>query len=156
MRFIVCGDNHGEKESLDKLLENYPEAERFLHCGDVGLSPKEVEGFTVISGNNDYGSNYPDSLVVSVGSLRVFMIHGDQLRFGSRLESLVEKAKAMNCQVAVFGHTHVYQVKKLDGVLCINPGSLNYNRDGTGPSYAVVDVVDGEITVRRRLVSELL
>lgn len=155
MRFIVCGDNHGEAEAMEKLKENYPEVEKFVHCGDIGLPVNEVKGFTVISGNNDVHGNYPDSLVVTIGDLRVFMIHGHQLAYGKRLESLAKKAKALDCQIACFGHTHVYQVENVDGVLCINPGSLNYNRDGSAPCYAVVDVIDGEITVRRRLVSEL-
>lgn len=155
MRFIVCGDNHGKVEPMEKLKKNYPDAKAFLHTGDIGLQPNEAKGFTVIRGNNDMGNDYPESLIVTIGEFRILMLHGHQLAFGNRIKSLVQKAKDMNCQIACFGHTHVYQVEKLDGVLCINPGSLFYNRDGSAPSYAVVDIIDGEITVRRRLLSEL-
>ena len=155
MRFIICGDNHGKIEPLVKLKENYPEAKAFLHCGDICLRPEEVEGFTVVNGNSDIYDDFPENLVITIGDFKIFMTHGDKLKFGNRIESLAKKAKELDCQIACFGHTHVYQVEKMDGVLCINPGSLFYNRDGSAPSYAVVDVIDGEITVRRRLVSEL-
>lgn len=155
MRFIVCGDNHGDKKAMALLKKNYPEAKAFVHTGDVDLPPSEAEGFTVIRGNNDFTDDYPERLVLTVGDLRIFLVHGHQLMFGNRIQSLSEMANERNCQIACFGHTHVYQVEKANGVLCINPGSLYYNRDGSAPSYAVVDVIDGEITVRRRLVSEL-
>lgn len=155
MRFIVCGDNHGKIEPMKKLKKNYPESKAFLHTGDIGVKPDEVKGFTVIKGNNDVGNDYPESLIVTIGEFRILILHGHQLAYGNRINSLAQKAKDMDCQIACFGHTHVYQVEKLKGVLCINPGSLFYNRDGSAPSYAVVDVIDGEITVRRRLLSEL-
>lgn len=155
MRFIVCGDNHGQSDAMEKLKKNYPEAKAFVHTGDIGFGPEEAKGFTVIRGNNDFSNDYPERLVVTIGDLRILVLHGHQLAFGDRIGSLVEEAKTRDCQIACFGHTHVFQVEKSDGILCINPGSLSYNRDGSAPSYAVVDVIDGEITVRRRLVSEL-
>lgn len=155
MRLIVCSDNHGLYGPLQKLLENYPEAEAFLHCGDMQIDPKHVKEFTVVAGNGDSLAHFPESLVVEVGDYRIFLVHGHQFSYFNRTEEIARKAQSLGCQIACFGHTHVFEKQEIEGVLCINPGSLNYNRDGSEPSYAVVDFVDDQIHVRKKQVKDL-
>lgn len=152
--FIVCSDNHGLIAPLEKLEEKYAHIKTKIHCGDIELPHEYMEQFQAVNGNNDYFYRYPESLIVEVGSIKVFVTHGHQY-YGDRLEKLAKVAINNHCQVACFGHTHVFESKMVNGVLCLNPGSLRYNRDGSSPSYAHVKYENGKFEVKRLLVEDL-
>ncbi len=153
IEFIVCSDNHGTIAPLEKLSEAYPNMTK-IHCGDVELPPEYLKDFEVIAGNNDYNGDYPDTLIVEIEGIKVLVIHGHQYYF-DRLDKLSKRAINNHCQVVCFGHTHVFETENVNGVQCINPGSLRYNRDGTQPSYAVVKYDGKEFSVERKNVADL-
>ena|SRR5690554_379794 len=150
MKVVVCSDNHGLIAPLKEILEDYKDADAFLHCGDSELPPNLMAPFHVVTGNNDYDHEYPESLVVEVSGVRFLIIHGHQF-YMNRTQALAKEAKKRNCDVVCYGHTHVYDVKEVDGILCVNPGSLRYNRDQTPPCYAVIERIDGNLIVTRHL-----
>lgn len=152
--FIVCSDNHGLITPLERLEKTYPNIKTKIHCGDIELPHEYVKYFEAVTGNNDYFHHYPEELVVDVGDFKIFVTHGHQF-YGNRLKKLAKRAINHHCQVACFGHTHVFEAKMVEGVLCLNPGSLRYNRDGSKPSYAHVTFNDGKFKVTRRLVEDL-
>lgn len=151
MKIVICSDNHGLIEPLKEVKRAHPDADAYIHCGDNELSYELMAGFDVVTGNNDYFYSYPDHLVVKVGTLSIYVTHGHQFYGRTRVSDLSKKALNHHCQVACYGHTHVYDVTWENDVLCINPGSLRYNRDGTPPSYAVLEVENGKFEVTRHL-----
>lgn len=155
MRIIVCSDNHGNRLVLRKILAKHPDAEAFIHCGDNELSYEEMAPFKAVTGNNDYYYDYPESLLVELDGVRIWVMHSHTLPYNKRLEALAQKAREHNCSIACFGHSHVYRVEKIKGVLCINPGSLAHNRDGAKPCYAIVDIDGDDIQVTRAWVHDL-
>lgn len=155
MQIIVCSDNHGIKEVLPKLKENYPEASAFIHCGDMEMTQEEMEGFAVVTGNNDYLDRFPLQIIVEVQGLRIFVTHGHLLPYGMRTQALAKLAIENNCTMACYGHTHIFNEEMVEGVFCLNPGSLNYNRDGSLPSYAIVEYEDGNFNVTKAYVKDL-
>ena len=54
-----------------------------------------------------------------------------------------------NVQIVVFGHTHQYYEKMIDGRLWLNPGSCGNNRFGKEPTMAVVTVDNGSYHVEK-------
>lgn len=34
---IVCSDNHGKKKVLESILQKYPHADAYIHCGIMNL-----------------------------------------------------------------------------------------------------------------------
>ena len=151
MEIIVCSDNHGLIAPLEKIVKAYPKADAYIHCGDMELEKQYLEKFYAVTGNNDYFTSYPQELFVKVGDLNIYVTHGHQFYGRTRVSDLSKKALNHHCQVACYGHTHVYDVTWENDVLCINPGSLRYNRDGTPPSYAVLEVENGKFEVTRHL-----
>lgn len=145
-QIIVASDTHGAGNLLTKLEKAYPHADLFLHCGDLENSPEYFPAWIFVRGNNDYGGNrlMPDSRVVSYAGIRIYMTHSHRLGYYSRLEKLAALAKENDCQIAVFGHTHVPLIKKVNGVLLVNPGSMRFPRDGNSPCYAVIEVDDND------------
>ncbi|QIK69885.1 YfcE family phosphodiesterase [Erysipelothrix sp. HDW6C] len=155
MEFIVVSDNHGKTAELEAILALYPNAAGFIHCGDSEMNPKDLTSFHVVTGNNDYYYTFPDELVVDFEGVRIYFTHSHKLRFGKTIEDLVARAKAKNCTIACYGHTHRFDDSVVDGIQIINPGSLYYNRDGSQPSYARVVVDAGKITVEKLFARDL-
>lgn len=149
MKLVVVADNHGRIEPIERVLREHRDADHYIHCGDYEIPEEYLKNFAVVFGNNDYNSTYPQSLVFDVANHRVLVMHGHHYVYIGNYNRLVEKAKAEKCDVVFFGHTHIFTDITIDGIRLINPGSLAYNRDGTRPSYALVEIDENDITVKR-------
>lgn len=143
MKVVIVSDSHGKKGILDEIVKCNPDADAFLHCGDIEEDTEAYPMYLFVNGNNDYLFDLPNEIVVSFEKHRIYMTHGHMLSFRKRHEDLVKKAKENNCNIACYGHSHVAVLEKRDGVMIINPGSLWRSRDARGPSYAILDV-DGD------------
>ncbi len=149
MEVIIVSDNHGKSQILKDIVAKHPNADAYIHCGDSEMSPSELLPFISVSGNNDYYYDLPELNVFDVKGNKILCMHSHTLPYGSAVESLVKKAKGKSCNIAVYGHTHRYDMRDIEGVLVINPGSLYYNRDRSNPSYVKLTEVGGEFKVMR-------
>lgn len=150
MKVVICSDNHGLIAPLEDILKLHSDADAFIHCGDNELPPEYMEKFEAVTGNNDYFYHYPESLVIEVKGVRFFITHGHQY-YRNRVEGLSKDALNHHCDVACYGHTHIYNVESVRGILCVNPGSLRYNRDNTAPCYAIIEGEKGNLKVTQHL-----
>ncbi|CAM2879667.1 metallophosphoesterase [Erysipelothrix tonsillarum] len=144
---IVCSDNHGKAKVLKDILQAYPNADAYIHCGDNELDYDAMKPFHAVTGNNDYYYQYPEYLVVELGDTRIFVAHGHLMRYRKIEEDIIALAKEHRCNIACYGHTHVPVVKDVDGILLVNPGSLYYNRDGSPTCFAKITISDDKVTV---------
>lgn len=147
MEIIVVSDSHGKNSRLIEVFELYPNADYYLHCGDIESEPSDFPMYKTVLGNNDYFYDYPDQLIIQVQSHRILMLHGHQVGYMNRMERIVKLAKEHGCDIVCFGHTHVATLERIDGVLVLNPGSVWRSRDGRGPSYAVMKLDGDDIQV---------
>ncbi len=148
MKVVVVSDNHG-KMCLDTILLENQDADAFVHCGDSEFPPVYLEGYAAVCGNNDYFDLYPSELILTFGSHRALVVHGHRFSILNLKKSLAKKAIDHHCDLVFYGHTHRFAQDQINGVTLINPGSLRYNRDNSDPCYAVVEITDEKITVRR-------
>ena len=147
---IVASDTHGRDDLLTELERAYPRADLYLYCGDLESSPSRYPRWTFVRGNNDYyadSAQMPDMRVISIAGHRILMCHSHTFGYyRSRMKAMVEAAKRNRCDILLYGHNHVGDLHKEDGVLVLNPGSLRLPRDGMSPSYArIVIDDDGEV-----------
>ena len=72
---------------------------------------------------------------------RVMMTHGHYYYVTAGLRDLVLEAKANDCDVVMFGHTHVPFLNEEDSSLTVlNPGSISFPRqEGRNPSYILME-----------------
>ena len=84
----------------------------------------------------------PRQLVVEAGGARIGMVHVPGPRAGreGRLA-----ARFPGCDAVVYGHTHVPQVERHEGVWILNPGSPTERRSAPEHSMLVLDVDAGAI-----------
>lgn len=140
MNIIIVSDSHGKNSRLEEMLAMYPNADMYLHCGDIETDEDAYPQFITVCGNNDYSYMYPDHRVVEAKSHRILIIHGNQSLYTRRLKKLASYAQSLGCDIVCYGHSHVADLQTIDGVMLINPGSLWRSRDGRGPSYAIMDI----------------
>lgn len=146
MKVLVVSDTHGMDENLELVMQREMPFDILVHCGDVEgrdeylQAELECPGYFV-AGNCDYDSDLPSEEVFSLGDHRVLVTHGHYYNVSRDLGRLMDAARSRDCDVVLFGHIHVPVEEELDGMLIINPGSLNFPRQQNGrPSYAVLQL----------------
>jgi putative phosphoesterase len=126
--------------------------ERVFHAGDVEdpdhlADLAAIAPVTGVAGNVDghaVRSVVPEEAVVDVAGVRVAVIHGHQVHPDYR--RLL--ARFPDAQVIVHGHTHVPRCDRVGDVLIVNPGAAGLSQKGHPPSVAILEVGDGDPTVR--------
>ena len=106
---------------------------------------REIGPVQAVYGNMDVAAlreSLPKQLVAEAGGARIGMVHvaGPRLGREARLA-----ARFPGCDAVVYGHTHVPQVERHDGVWILNPGSPTDRRTAPAHSMLVLEVDRGEI-----------
>ena len=78
------------------------------------------------------------------------LIHGHQVH--PDYAALVRRFPGAG--VIVHGHTHVPRLRSSAGVLLVNPGAAGRAQKGHPPTVAILEIADGESSVRHVELSE--
>lgn len=152
MKLLVFSDSHRANitDMLALIDEEKPDA--VAHLGDLVSDVEDIHFVYPelpvynVRGNNDWGDDEtPNSMVVSVEHVRLFLTHGHLYGVRRNTQRLAEAARAENCQVALYGHTHRAEVHQEDGVLVANPGSISMPYTAQPPSYLRLTIQDNMI-----------
>ncbi|TDM04476.1 YfcE family phosphodiesterase [Macrococcus carouselicus] len=143
MKWIVVSDNHGMENILTDIRTLHADADLFIHLGDSEFSAENIElrDYIKVMGNCD-GPAFDKKTIVN-SDTPAFLTHGHLYSVNQGRERLAAAAKEAGCRLALYGHTHIRRVETIDGVLCINPGSIAQSRSGERETYAVL--LDEEI-----------
>ncbi len=149
-KLIVLSDTHGSKRGIEKLRSLIAENDYVVHLGDGAGDMREItaefpEKIYSCAGNCDFCSPFPEEGILEVEQSRVFYCHGHRYGVKRDLYALAQAAKARDCDVALYGHTHLARVDRIDGVTLINPGTLRHPV-GEGGSYCYLLVHKKEVT----------
>ncbi len=147
---VIVSDTHGKKKGLDEICGLFAENDYILHLGDGEgdmrtYSQDDFDKLYRCSGNCDLFSYQPTEGVLEVEGVRIFYCHGHKYGVKRDLYELAQAAKSRDCQVALYGHTHRALISNVDGVILINPGTLQYSLD-KGGSYCYLVIHKKEIT----------
>ena len=147
---IVISDSHGRGSVVDRIIRRESNSQAVIFLGDVTNDIEDFvyeytdKNFYIVSGNCDMFSSYPNTAVQKIGGVNIFMTHGHTLGVKSSTENLKKAAEQSDCKIALYGHTHIPDIKYEDGLYIVNPGSCARSRDG-GNSYAAIDIRDNGI-----------
>lgn len=153
MRLLIISDTHSRDLAGLTLPDALPDAYRpvqvMLHAGDIESSEEDYTAvcneagisFYAAAGNNDYATSLPPEQVLYFENTRLLLTHGHEYRVSLSLDELALEARARDCDIAVFGHTHRPFLDIVYGVLLLNPGSLSYPRSlDRRPTCIVLDL----------------
>lgn len=131
----IISDTHGLLRP--EVLEILKDCKYILHAGDVNKDEildvlRSMGNLYVVRGNNDkdWAENLRTSLSFTIGGVKFFMVH-------NKKDVAWELG---DTQVVIFGHSHKYFEKMIDGRLWLNPGSCGRSRFGGEVTMAVMTV----------------
>ncbi len=133
----VLSDTHGllRPEVMDQLQG----CQAIFHGGDINKQKildqlGEIAPVHVVRGNNDkeWAEYIPETLLEEVCGLRVFMVHNKRF-IPKDLEGV---------DLVIYGHSHRYEDKMVDGVRYLNPGSCGPRRFHQEITMALLFVQD--------------
>ena len=158
MKYIVASDIHGSLEYTNKLIGiiNEKKPDKVILLGDLyyhgprnplplNYNPKEVskvfnnmkDRLIVIKGNCDAvvdemisDFKFNDYLELMIGNKKCFFTHGHQYN---------KDNIPNNVDVLIYGHFHTGFIENVDGVICINSGSITLPKNNTKHSYLEID-----------------
>ena len=163
LRILVMSDSHGRNENVElaiaQVREEIGEFQMLIHLGDVG-DAREIESLAgvpcyIVRGNTDYDVKLLNANVIEAGGHRIFATHGHLYQVDMRLDLLRFAALENDCDIAMYGHTHVpYLEEDPDEVTILNPGSISKPRQADHRyTYMVMEIDDeDEVTYELRYV----
>lgn len=163
LRILIMSDSHGRNENVElaiaQVREEIGEFQMLIHLGDVG-DARELESLAgvpcyIVRGNTDYDAKLLNANVIEAGGHRIFATHGHLYQVDMRLDLLRFAALENDCDIAMYGHTHVpYLEEDPDDVTILNPGSISKSRQADHRyTYMVMEIDDeDEVTYELRYV----
>lgn len=150
----VISDSHGNLTNLQDAVGelNQLGVDAIFHLGDYVRDSKKIHVWfnrTIysIKGNCDQGSldglNYAK---ISFENKIVYATHGHLFNVKSDLDALYYEGSQKKADVILFGHTHRRLLKKKNGILLMNPGSLMGGRYSEDPSYGVITIDNNDMS----------
>lgn len=133
--FLIVSDSHGRRAAIAKLAPLMAENDYLVHLGDgsadfIGARREYPEKTFSVKGNCDAAGGEEECVIEAEG-LSLFLCHGHRYGVKSGLNRLVARAKELDCEIALYGHTHRAAIETVDGVLCINPGAVGSYTDSS-------------------------
>ncbi len=138
MRVLIVSDNHGEDEIVQSALDHNP-GDLNIHLGDSEFTFEnpELEKFNKVRGNVDDDSRFP--VEAHDEESNIFLTHGHLYNIKSDREVLSDRALEFEAKYALYGHSHIALAENINGVFCINPGSISIPKGEWEASYCVLD-----------------
>lgn len=144
-RIGVISDTHGLlRPEVAQALQG---CEAILHGGDINSvkildEVKSIAPTYAVRGNNDkeWAAGLPETISPELCGLSFFMVHNK--KFIPR--------DLTDIDIVVYGHSHKYEEKYVDGTLLLNPGSCGPRRFTQPITFAVLEVEeDSSFQVRK-------
>jgi len=150
MIIAVVSDTHGIVLPVAYSLQRN-KVDIVLHLGDNASDAKKIEQITgmeiyAVAGNCDENSkDVPEELVLEIRRKKFFLTHGHNYDVDNGIDKIVEKAKEVGADYALFGHTHVHLRERIDGITVLNPGSTTLPRRGDTKGYYIVNLIEKSV-----------
>ncbi len=154
MRVAVISDTHmprGTRRLPAACVDRLRSADTIIHAGDFTavsvLDELEALGAPLhgVHGNMDDAgvrARLPAERIVEVGGARIAVIHDAGSREGREARLL---RRFPGCDAVVYGHTHLPEVSRHDGVWVLNPGSPTERRRAPTHTMLLLEVDAGRI-----------
>lgn len=145
MKIIVMSDSHGKSGTLIDIGLTHNDADAFLFLGDGWRDFDDFKSVfdkklcVSVRGNCDFGYDGDDERTIYLGGKKILMAHGHTFSVKSGIGRMVAEAKRNNCDIMLYGHTHIANAEHRDGMYILNPGSAGHGGFG-GNSYGIIEI----------------
>lgn len=143
----IISDTHGLLRP--EVLEILKSCDCILHGGDINKPEildalRPLASIYAVRGNNDkdWAEGLAKTLTFSIEGVNFFLVHNKR--------DVAWDLK--DAQVVVFGHSHKYFEREIDGRLWLNPGSCGRSRFGGEVTMAVMTIENGKYNVEKIII----
>lgn len=135
MIIAVISDTHGHETSIIKALKEAGKADMIIHLGDnvrdiTFIKERFKKDIVFVRGNGDGEIYVPEDKVIDIQGKRIFLTHGHNYGVYYNPFKIMLRAREVNADIGLYGHTHIAYKEVEDGILILNPGSVSLPRDG--------------------------
>lgn len=137
---LVLSDIHSGVRRAVEVAATHKHIKTVIYLGDgcrhLDTLRREMPdaAFIAVMGNCDtfLDGVSETELVLDIEGHRIFICHGHTRMVKSGTGALLRAAKEKNCDIVLFGHTHVAheEYDSESGIYLFNPGSIGNTRDG--------------------------
>ncbi len=144
-KIVVVSDSHRNFDALLQTMEQNLDLDYMIHLGDGEREFDDLRALYPekkllnVRGNCDYGSETRDTDILICEKQKILFTHSHCY---NGLGHMVDTAKAAKASMVLFGHTHRPLNSEKNGILLLNPGSVN---DYVCPTYARIFIEDRKI-----------
>lgn len=147
MKIAVFSDTHNEVDKCLEVLNKNKDINLIIHLGDnssdVDIIKKHTEIEIInVKGNCDINLNIEDEKVLEIKGVKIFITHGHKYGVKTSLNSIYYRAKELNANIVLFGHSHIPINVLNDNVLLLNPGSITLPKGGHKKSFGLIEITD--------------
>ncbi|MGG7178800.1 metallophosphoesterase [Clostridium paraputrificum] len=133
MLVAVISDTHRMPKYIDIAKEYIKEADVLIHLGDnsedIEELTREFNGQVYgVRGNCDFSNKYPKEQLINISGKRIFITHGDLYGVKYGMTNIYYKAKEVEADIVLFGHTHEQMIEEEGNIIFMNPGSISLPR----------------------------
>lgn len=126
----VISDTHRMGKYIEIGKRYIKGADVVIHLGDnsedIEELTKDFKGVVYgVRGNCDLSNTYPTEQLVEIMGKKIFLTHGHLYGVKNNLNNIYYRAKELNADIVLFGHTHENLIKEEDGIVFMNPGSIS-------------------------------
>lgn len=144
----VLSDSHGDVGRAEQAVKAMGAVDLVIHAGDFyqdALHLRDELGIEVkvVVGNCDRCVPGPHEELLELAGHRIYLTHGHLYSVKQGLIRLAYRAREVEAEMVIFGHTHVPQNEEADGIHYLNPGSVAWPRIPGQFTYALVRLEPG-------------
>ena len=148
MLIAVISDTHRIHRYIEEAKQYIEGADVLIHLGDNTEDiPELTQNFHGdvygVRGNCDISNAYPKEQLIELCGKRIFITHGDLYGVKYGMNNIFYKAKEINADIVLFGHTHQHFIDEEDGIKFMNPGSISLPRS-MGRHIGYIDLEEGK------------
>ena len=142
MRALVISDIHGDYTNLNSILLSQSKAEVVFFLGDGEEDIEKIKHnfpnkmFVMVKGNCDWGSQLPIEQFFTLEGKKIMLTHGHAYDVKLTYNRIINTAKYNDCDVLLFGHTHMPITLYENGLYIMNPGTSC----GYSATYGTLDI----------------
>ena len=150
LKIGIVSDTHGSAFAVERAMEKLNGVDALLHLGDVADDAAAMARRAPdvpcawVRGNCDPFFAAPQELTLTIGGVKILMVHGHEDGVKYDLMNLYYHALECEARVALYGHTHVSNIDRQGNVWLVNPGSAARPRMGRAPSCALLEIENGK------------
>lgn len=151
MKLLVFSDSHGDTRLMERAVRE-EKPHHILHLGDVVRDAVALaEAFPqvpldYVPGNCDGVCDIAQAeRLITLEGVRLLMMHGHTRGVKVGIGQAALRAREVEAQVLLFGHTHQPLCDRAGDLWLLNPGSIH---QGYLTTYGVVDIADGAASCR--------